>query len=52
MAQVSTGQREAARLSLARSLQLGKNFPGMDEAKATLDKLATAAASAAGPPKT
>jgi tetratricopeptide (TPR) repeat protein len=52
MAQVSTGQREAARLSLARSLQSGKNFPGMDEAKATLDKLATAGASAAGPPKT
>ena len=52
MAQESTGQHEAARQSLARSLESGKNFPGMDEAKATLDKLATAAASAAGPPKT
>jgi ABC-type phosphate transport system ATPase subunit len=52
MAQVATGQHEAARLSLARSLQLGKNFPGMDEAKATLDKLATAGATAAVPPKT
>jgi tetratricopeptide (TPR) repeat protein len=52
MAQVSTGQHEAARLSLARSLQSGKNFPGMDEAKATLDKLATAGASVPAPPKT
>jgi tetratricopeptide (TPR) repeat protein len=39
MAEALAGQREAARENLTRSLQSGKNFPGMDEAKATLDKL-------------
>jgi tetratricopeptide (TPR) repeat protein len=52
MAQMSTGQHEAARLSLARSLQLGKNFPGMDEAKVTLDKLAAAGTPTPVPRKT
>jgi tetratricopeptide (TPR) repeat protein len=40
MAQASAGLSDAARQSLARSLKSGKSFPGMDEAKATLDKLA------------
>jgi tetratricopeptide (TPR) repeat protein len=40
MAQASAGQADAARDNLARSLKSGKNFSGMDEAKATLDKLA------------
>ncbi|MGO9329115.1 MAG: tetratricopeptide repeat protein [Steroidobacteraceae bacterium] len=40
MAQALAGQAAAARDSLTRSLQSGKNFNGMDEAKATLDKLA------------
>jgi tetratricopeptide (TPR) repeat protein len=39
MAEVLAGQPEAARESLTRSLQSGKKFQGMDEAKATLDKL-------------
>ena len=39
MAEALAGQPEAARESLTRSLQSGKKFPGMDEAKATLDKL-------------
>jgi tetratricopeptide (TPR) repeat protein len=41
MAQVSAGQDDAARDSLSRSLKFGKSFSGMEEAKATLDKLAT-----------
>jgi tetratricopeptide (TPR) repeat protein len=45
MAQVSAGQGEAARDSLSRSLKLGKNFSGMDEAKAALAKLNSATAS-------
>jgi tetratricopeptide (TPR) repeat protein len=52
MAQASAGQADAARDSLLRSLKSGKNFSGIDEAKATLDKLAIVAASTAGPPKT
>ncbi|MGO8973535.1 MAG: tetratricopeptide repeat protein [Steroidobacteraceae bacterium] len=39
MAQALAGQAAAARESLTRSLQSGKDFNGMDEAKATLDKL-------------
>jgi len=46
MAQVLAGERDAARDSLTRSLQLGKNFLGIEEAKATLDKLAKEAAPA------
>jgi tetratricopeptide (TPR) repeat protein len=41
MAQASAGQDDAARDSLSRSLKSGKSFSGMDEAKTTLDKLAT-----------
>jgi tetratricopeptide (TPR) repeat protein len=40
MAQASAGQPDAARENLTLSLKSGKAFPGMDEAKATLDKLA------------
>jgi tetratricopeptide (TPR) repeat protein len=52
MAQASAGQADAARDNLTRSLQSGKNFSGMDEAKATLEKLATVGASNTAPPKT
>ena len=41
MAQAQSGQPEAARNSLSRSLKSGTNFLGIEEAKATLDKLAT-----------
>lgn len=51
MAQVSTGQDDAARDNLSRSLKAGKTFAGMDEAKATLEKLAKNPAGNA-PPKT
>jgi len=40
MAQASAGLADAARDSLSRSLKLGKNFLGKDEAQATLDRLA------------
>jgi tetratricopeptide (TPR) repeat protein len=40
MAQASAGLTDAARDSLSRSLKAGRNFSGMDEAKAELDKLA------------
>jgi len=39
MAQLLAGQPAAARDSLAHSLKAGQNFDGIDEAKATLDKL-------------
>jgi tetratricopeptide (TPR) repeat protein len=51
MAQVMAGQAEAARDNLARSLQSGKQFSGMDEAKATLEKLAKLASNSAPQPK-
>jgi tetratricopeptide (TPR) repeat protein len=44
MAQALAGERDAARDSLTRSLQSGRNFLGIEEAKATLDKLAKEAA--------
>jgi len=40
MAQALAGQSAAARESLTRSLQSGKQFSGMDEARSTLDNLA------------
>jgi tetratricopeptide (TPR) repeat protein len=40
MAELLSGQTQAARESLTRSLKSGQNFSGMEEAKATLDKLA------------
>ncbi|MGA2399450.1 MAG: tetratricopeptide repeat protein [Steroidobacteraceae bacterium] len=52
MAQASAGQALAARDSLTRSLKSGKNFAGMDEAKATLDKLSTVGAAIPAQPKT
>src|SRR5271168_716996 len=51
MAQVLAGQADAARDSLTRSLRSGKSFSGMDEAKATLDKLANQAPTSAALPK-
>jgi tetratricopeptide (TPR) repeat protein len=51
MAQASAGQSSAARDNLTRSLKSGKNFSGMDEAKATLDKLATLGSADAASPK-
>jgi predicted Zn-dependent protease len=51
MAEALAGQPDAARDNLARSLQSGKNFAGMEEAKATLDKLAKGATSTAQPAK-
>jgi Tfp pilus assembly protein PilF len=40
MAQASVGQDDAARNNLSRSLKSGQAFSGMDEARATLTKLA------------
>jgi tetratricopeptide (TPR) repeat protein len=51
MAQALVGQADAARDSLTRSLQTGKDFYGMDEAKATLEKLAKDAPGSALPSK-
>ena len=51
MAQALDGQSDAARSSLRRSLQLGKKFAGMDEAKAELEKLASQAPAAPITPK-
>jgi len=51
MAQALAGQSSPARDNLERSLKAGKKFPGMDEAQATLDKLAKAAPSVAATPK-
>jgi len=51
MAQALAGQDEAARNSLRRSIDSGKNFLGIDEAKAELDKLAKDAPSAVTPSK-
>ena len=51
MAQALAGQNDAARDNLAHALQAGQKFPGMDEAKATLDRLAGAASVAAPAPK-
>jgi Tfp pilus assembly protein PilF len=51
MAEALAGQDAAARDNLTRSLQSGKQFSGMDEAKATLEKLAKLASNAAPLPK-
>jgi len=50
MAQALAGQPDAARDSLSRSLKSGKDFNGIAEAKAALDKLANQAPNAT-PPK-
>jgi tetratricopeptide (TPR) repeat protein len=52
MAQALAGEADAARESLTRSLKSGRSFSGMDEAKATLDKLANQGPSSAALPKT
>jgi Tfp pilus assembly protein PilF len=51
MAQVLAGQKDAARDNLTRALKSGKPFPGMDEAKAALEKLAGQVPATADPPK-
>ena len=51
MAEALAGQSDAARDSLMRSLRSGRSFSGMDEAKATLDKLAKDHSSGAAPTK-
>jgi Tfp pilus assembly protein PilF len=51
MAQVLAGQADAARDNLTRAVKSGRNFPGMDEAKATLDRLARQALAESAPPK-
>jgi hypothetical protein len=49
MAQAQLRQPEAAKTSLTRSLQSGRPFEGIDEAKATLAKLGKAAPVDASP---
>ncbi len=49
MAQASAGFSDAARDSLSRSLKLGKNFLGKDEAQSTLDRLAKLASNGQTP---
>ena len=44
MAQTLAGQLDEARESLAHALKSGRSFPGMDEARATLDHLQAKAA--------
>jgi tetratricopeptide (TPR) repeat protein len=51
MAQVLAGEPDAARDSLRRSLESGTSFTGIEEAKATLDRLAKEAAPAGAPTK-
>jgi tetratricopeptide (TPR) repeat protein len=51
MAQAKAGQAAAARDSLTRSLQSGRQFSGMDEAKATLENLAKLASNSTPQPK-
>jgi tetratricopeptide (TPR) repeat protein len=51
MAQALAGQNDAARDNLSHSLQSGQKFPGMDEAKATLERLASQVTTIAAPPK-
>jgi tetratricopeptide (TPR) repeat protein len=52
MAQSLTGDSADARDNLARAVNSGARFTGLDEAKATLDKLAKLPATAASSPKT
>jgi tetratricopeptide (TPR) repeat protein len=51
MAQVLAGQVDAARDNLSRALNAGKPFPGMEEAKAALEKLVVQAPTTAAVPK-
>jgi tetratricopeptide (TPR) repeat protein len=51
MAEALAGQSDAARNSLTRSLQSGRKFSGMEEARATLDKLTKDPSAAAAPTK-
>ena len=51
MAQFLAGQADAARDSLTRAVKSGKDFPGVDEAKATLDRLARQALAETASPR-
>jgi tetratricopeptide (TPR) repeat protein len=52
MAQILAGQSDGARENLGHALRSGRPFPGMDEAKVALERLAgRSASSASGPPK-
>jgi tetratricopeptide (TPR) repeat protein len=51
MAQVLAGQTDAARDSLSHALKSGKPFPGIDEAKAELERLVERTAASAAPTK-
>lgn len=50
MAQVLAGSSSEARINLTRAVQSGAKFPGLDEAKATLDKIARLPQSASNSP--
>jgi tetratricopeptide (TPR) repeat protein len=52
MAQSKIGSNSQARDNLQRAVSSGRKFSGLDEAKATLDKLATSPATTASVPKT
>ena len=49
MAQVQAGQIDGARDNLSHALKSGRPFPGMDEAKLALERLAGRAANSAAP---
>ncbi len=51
MAQALAGEPDAAKASLTRSVSSGKNFSGIEDAKAELDKLAKEAPAGAATPK-
>jgi tetratricopeptide (TPR) repeat protein len=52
MAESQLGSRSEARDNLMRAVNSGTNFPGLDEAKATLDKLAVTPHTVIGTPNT
>jgi tetratricopeptide (TPR) repeat protein len=52
MAEALAGKNSEARDNLARAVNSGQQFPGLDQARAALDKLAKLPAAAAAAPKT
>jgi hypothetical protein len=50
MAQLQLGSSAEARRNLLRAVQSGAKFPGLDEARATLDKIANVPPPAAAAP--